>query len=105
MGCARRAAQWPQGRRQAHRVELEFHRYRGKLRSQSGEFRADLCGWRAGDRCRCQPHAGARRAGRVIARLTTFPEAIGAGKIKVSGDPMQLGELMMLMDEFPRMFE
>jgi alkyl sulfatase BDS1-like metallo-beta-lactamase superfamily hydrolase len=41
----------------------------------------------------------------VIARLTTFPEAIGAGKIKVSGDPMQLGELMMLMDEFPRMFE
>ena len=64
MGCARRAAQWPQGRRQAHRVELEFHRYRGKLRSQSGEFRADLCGRRAGDRCRCQLHAGARRAGR-----------------------------------------
>ena len=41
----------------------------------------------------------------VIAKLTSFPEAVGAGKIKVSGDPMRLGELMMLMDEFPRMFE
>ncbi|MBA4036164.1 MAG: hypothetical protein C0480_16370 [Bradyrhizobium sp.] len=41
----------------------------------------------------------------VIAKLTTFPEAVGAGKINVSGDPMRLGELMMLMDEFPRMFE
>ena len=41
----------------------------------------------------------------VIAKLTTFPEAVGAGKIKVSGDPMRLGELMLLMDEFPRMFE
>jgi alkyl sulfatase BDS1-like metallo-beta-lactamase superfamily hydrolase len=41
----------------------------------------------------------------VIAKPTTFPEAVGAGKIKVSGDPMRLAELMMLMDEFPRMFE
>jgi alkyl sulfatase BDS1-like metallo-beta-lactamase superfamily hydrolase len=41
----------------------------------------------------------------VIARLTTFPEAVSAGKIKVAGDPSRLGELMMLMDEFPRMFE
>src|SRR5437879_1978557 len=41
----------------------------------------------------------------VIAKLTTFPEAIGAGKIKVAGNPMRLGELMVLMDEFPRMFE
>jgi alkyl sulfatase BDS1-like metallo-beta-lactamase superfamily hydrolase len=41
----------------------------------------------------------------VIAKLTTFPEAVGTGKIKVSGNPMRLGELMMLMDEFPRMFE
>lgn len=41
----------------------------------------------------------------VFAKLTTFPEAVGAGKIKVSGDPMRLAELMMLMDEFPRMFE
>src|SRR5712672_1883757 len=41
----------------------------------------------------------------VIAKLTTFPEGIGSGKIKVSGNPMRLGELMMLMDEFPRMFE
>jgi len=41
----------------------------------------------------------------VIAKLTTFPEAVGTGKVKVSGDPMRLGELMMLMDEFPRMFE
>jgi len=41
----------------------------------------------------------------VIANLTTFPDAVGAGKIKVSGNPLRLGELMMLMDEFPRMFE
>ncbi|MCP4739174.1 MAG: MBL fold metallo-hydrolase, partial [Bosea sp.] len=41
----------------------------------------------------------------VIAKLTTFPEAVGAGKIKVTGNPLRLAELMMLMDEFPRMFE
>ena len=41
----------------------------------------------------------------VIAKLTTFPEAVSAGKVKVAGNPMRLGELMMLMDEFPRMFE
>jgi alkyl sulfatase BDS1-like metallo-beta-lactamase superfamily hydrolase len=41
----------------------------------------------------------------VIAKQTSFPEAIGAGKIKVSGNPMRLAELMALMDEFPRMFE
>ncbi|MGY3483762.1 alkyl sulfatase BDS1-like metallo-beta-lactamase superfamily hydrolase [Bradyrhizobium sp. USDA 4011] len=41
----------------------------------------------------------------VIAKLTTFPEVVGAGKIKASGEPLRLGELMMLMDEFPRMFE
>jgi alkyl sulfatase BDS1-like metallo-beta-lactamase superfamily hydrolase len=41
----------------------------------------------------------------VIAKLTTFPEAVASGKIKVSGDPMRLAELMALMDEFPRMFE
>jgi alkyl sulfatase BDS1-like metallo-beta-lactamase superfamily hydrolase len=41
----------------------------------------------------------------VIAKLTTFPEAVAAGKIKVSGNPLRLAELMALMDEFPRMFE
>ena len=41
----------------------------------------------------------------VIAKQTSFPEAIGSGKIKVSGNPMRLAELMALMDEFPRMFE
>src|SRR5438874_5135721 len=41
----------------------------------------------------------------VIAKQTTFPEAVGAGKINVSGNPMRLAELMALMDEFPRMFE
>src|SRR5438105_719090 len=41
----------------------------------------------------------------VIAKLTTFPEAVGSGKIEVTGDPMRLAELMTLMDEFPRMFE
>jgi alkyl sulfatase BDS1-like metallo-beta-lactamase superfamily hydrolase len=41
----------------------------------------------------------------VIAKLTTFPEAVTAGKVKLSGNPMKLAELMSLMDEFPRMFE
>jgi len=41
----------------------------------------------------------------VIAKLTTFPEAVASGKIKVSGNAVRLAELMMLMDEFPRMFE
>src|SRR4029078_5962697 len=41
----------------------------------------------------------------VIQKLTTFPDAVGSGKIAVSGNPMRLGELMALMEEFPRMFE
>jgi alkyl sulfatase BDS1-like metallo-beta-lactamase superfamily hydrolase len=41
----------------------------------------------------------------VIAKLTTFPEAVASGKIKVVGNAMRLAELMALMDEFPRMFE
>jgi alkyl sulfatase BDS1-like metallo-beta-lactamase superfamily hydrolase len=41
----------------------------------------------------------------VIAKQTNFPEAVAGGKIKVTGNPMRLAELMELMDEFPRMFE
>jgi alkyl sulfatase BDS1-like metallo-beta-lactamase superfamily hydrolase len=41
----------------------------------------------------------------VIARQISFPEAVAAGSIEVSGNPMRLAELMELMDEFPRMFE
>lgn len=41
----------------------------------------------------------------VIARHTSFPEAVMDGRIQVSGNPMKLAELMALMDEFPRMFE
>jgi alkyl sulfatase BDS1-like metallo-beta-lactamase superfamily hydrolase len=41
----------------------------------------------------------------VIAKLTSFPEAVAAGKIKFTGNPMRLAELIALMDEFPRMFE
>jgi alkyl sulfatase BDS1-like metallo-beta-lactamase superfamily hydrolase len=41
----------------------------------------------------------------VIAKQTGFPEAVASGKIKVTGNPMRLAELMSLMDEFPRMFE
>src|SRR3981189_872885 len=37
----------------------------------------------------------------VIAKLTTFPEAVGSGKLKFTGNPMRFAELM---DEFPRMF-
>jgi alkyl sulfatase BDS1-like metallo-beta-lactamase superfamily hydrolase len=41
----------------------------------------------------------------VIAKQTSFPDAVGGGKIKTSGNPARLAELMELMDEFPRMFE
>jgi linear primary-alkylsulfatase len=41
----------------------------------------------------------------VIAKQTSFPEAVAGGKIAVAGDAMRLAELMDLMDEFPRMFE
>jgi alkyl sulfatase BDS1-like metallo-beta-lactamase superfamily hydrolase len=41
----------------------------------------------------------------VIAKQTSFPEAVAAGTIKVTGNLMRLAELMGLMDEFPRMFE
>jgi alkyl sulfatase BDS1-like metallo-beta-lactamase superfamily hydrolase len=41
----------------------------------------------------------------VIAKQTSFPEAVASGKVKVSGDAMRLTELMSLMDEFPRMFD
>jgi alkyl sulfatase BDS1-like metallo-beta-lactamase superfamily hydrolase len=41
----------------------------------------------------------------VIAKQATFPEAMAAGKIEFTGNPMKLAELMALMDEFPRMFE
>jgi alkyl sulfatase BDS1-like metallo-beta-lactamase superfamily hydrolase len=41
----------------------------------------------------------------VIARQTSFPEAMGSGKIKTSGNPMRFAELIGLLDEFPRMFE
>ncbi|UFZ07013.1 MBL fold metallo-hydrolase [Bradyrhizobium ontarionense] len=40
----------------------------------------------------------------LIAKLTTFPEAVAAGKLAFIGNPMRLAELMSLMDEFPRMF-
>jgi alkyl sulfatase BDS1-like metallo-beta-lactamase superfamily hydrolase len=41
----------------------------------------------------------------VIAKQTTFPDAVAGGRIKFTGNPIKLGELMALMDEFPRMFE
>jgi alkyl sulfatase BDS1-like metallo-beta-lactamase superfamily hydrolase len=41
----------------------------------------------------------------VIAKQTSFPGAVAAGKIKLTGNAMRLAELMALMDEFPRMFE
>ncbi len=41
----------------------------------------------------------------VIAKQTSFPQAVGSGRITCTGDPMRLAELMGLMDEFPRMFE
>ncbi len=45
------------------------------------------------------------RLDEVVAKQTSFPEAVASGKIKFTGDAMRLAELMALMDEFPRMFE
>ena len=106
VGRARRPAQRPQGRRQAHRAELEFYRHR------SENFVLTL------ENCALTYLAGAQAAtadasftlargtlDEVIAKQTTFPEAVAAGKIKFTGNAMRLAELMGLMDEFPRMFE
>ncbi len=41
----------------------------------------------------------------IIAKQTSFPEAVAGGKITFTGNAMRLAELMGLMDEFPRMFE
>jgi alkyl sulfatase BDS1-like metallo-beta-lactamase superfamily hydrolase len=41
----------------------------------------------------------------VTTKQTSFAESVAAGKIKFTGNAMRLGELMALMDEFPRMFE
>jgi alkyl sulfatase BDS1-like metallo-beta-lactamase superfamily hydrolase len=42
---------------------------------------------------------------RIIQGLTTFPEAMTAGEIRVTGDASKLIQLLSLLDEFPRMFE
>jgi alkyl sulfatase BDS1-like metallo-beta-lactamase superfamily hydrolase len=41
----------------------------------------------------------------VIAKQTSFPEAVANARITFTGNAMRLAELMALMDEFPRMFE
>ena len=41
----------------------------------------------------------------VIAKQTSFTDAVAAGRIEVIGNVTRLAELMDLMDEFPRMFE
>jgi alkyl sulfatase BDS1-like metallo-beta-lactamase superfamily hydrolase len=41
----------------------------------------------------------------VIAKQTTFPEALADGKLQIVGNSTKLGELMALLDEFPRIFE
>ena len=41
----------------------------------------------------------------VVAKQTSFPEAVANGTIKFTGNATRLAELMALMDEFPRMFE
>jgi alkyl sulfatase BDS1-like metallo-beta-lactamase superfamily hydrolase len=41
----------------------------------------------------------------ISARKTTFPDAIKANDIKITGDAGKLAELLSLLDEFQRMFE
>ncbi len=106
VGRARRPAQRAEGRRQAHRAELEFYGYRRELRADFGKFRADLYRRCAMPRAPTPPSRSiAALSTRSSRKQTTFPEAVAAGKIKVAGNPMRLAELMGLMDEFPRMFE
>ena len=76
------------------------------LHAQSGELRPDLYRGRAGGQRPMPSFTLARGTlDEVIAKQTSFPEAVAAGKIKFTGNAMRLGELMGLMDEFPRMFE
>ena len=42
---------------------------------------------------------------RIMAKETTFAEAVGGGLIAVRGDASTFEALMALMDDFPRMFE
>ena len=56
-------------------------------------------------RTRTPPSLARGTLGEVIAKQTSFPEAVAGGRIKVTGNAMRLAELMGLMDEFPRMFE
>jgi alkyl sulfatase BDS1-like metallo-beta-lactamase superfamily hydrolase len=41
---------------------------------------------------------------KIVQRQTTFPEAIGAGEIKIAGNPAKLLELFGLFDEFESRF-
>ena len=105
MGRARRPAQRAEGRRQAHRAELELYRYQRELCSYAGKLRADLSRRRAGRHGGCQLHPAARHARRSDREADDFSGSGRSGKIKFTGNPMRLAELMGLMDEFPRMFE
>ena len=41
----------------------------------------------------------------ITLRQTTFPEAVKAGSVQVTGDPAKLVELFSLLDNFEPMFE
>jgi alkyl sulfatase BDS1-like metallo-beta-lactamase superfamily hydrolase len=41
----------------------------------------------------------------VTLQLTTFPDAVKAGLIKIDGDPRKIGELLSMLDTFSAMFE
>ena len=105
VGRARRPPQRPEGRRQAHRAELEFYRHQRDVRADAGELRADLSRGRAGRHRRRQLHAAARRARRGHREADVVSGSRRGGKITFTGNAMRLAELMGLMDEFPRMFE
>jgi alkyl sulfatase BDS1-like metallo-beta-lactamase superfamily hydrolase len=76
-----------------------------RICSHAGELRADLCRRRAGAFADASFTLPRGVLDEVIAKLTTFPEAVAAARSNSPAMPMRLGELMALMDEFPRMFE
>ncbi len=60
LGRAGHSPQWPEGRGQAYRAQLEFYRYQRDFYSHAGELRADLYRGRASRRGGRQLHLGAQ---------------------------------------------
>ena len=105
VGHTRRPAERSEGGGQDHRAELGLDQYQRAFCADAGKLRADLCRRRAGAKRRRRLYPAARAARRSHREAGDVSGGNGCGKITFTGNPVKLGELMALMDEFPRMFE